>query len=233
MLNLIELIGFGGGITPPTITFADSDTSASSATTHTYVGMTLGTAATGRVLIVCTGGNSGGSRTISSITVHVPDVAGDPTGTALAEVAVANDTTGGGSKIAAIWSGVVASGASGDVKVTYSGGIEDTGVSLFAASGIAAAADSTATDTTLTGNALSGDVTAYTDGIVIGCCWWTDAASTTWTNATEATDIDVTGDQIHSAASVVATSSATLTVTATANATPSRKALAVASWRPL
>ena len=232
MLNLTELVGFGVGRAPAAITFADSDSDAASATTHTYVGMTLGTAAAGRVLIVFTGGNSGGSRTISSITVHVPNVAGDPTGTALAEAAVANDTGGGGSKIAAIWSGIVASGASGDIKVTYSGGVEDTGISLFAASGIVAAANATATDTTLSGNALSGDVTAYTDGLVVGCCWWTDAASTTWTNATEATDIDVTGDQIHSAASVATTSSATLTVTATANATPSRKALAVASWRP-
>lgn len=224
MLILNELIGFGaGGGNPTTCTFLQLARNDSDLTTYTYAAQNFGTADARRYIIAAIGGRANVASTLDSVTI------GGVTATQIANVTVG--TTG----IAALFAAAVPTGTSGDVVLTFSGGMLRTGCALFSLlSDFDATVPTDAqTDNTLSTNDLSVSLSVPVGGVVIACNH-TNATSTAtaWTGVTE--DYDQASaenpGQGYSGGHASYTSSP-LTVTCTITTTPSLSVLAAASFR--
>ena len=156
-----------------------------SATTHTYSSVSLGTAKTGRQIVVCV--SNGGLTELTSVTVG---------GASCTRVVQGTYTKG------SIWIIELAAGTSADIVTT--GTAQFGGIVVYAIYG----AKTTRHDTFATGNEspVSDDITIPANGLAIGLNnSATDNAGweTTWTGLTKQSDLEVSTN--------VALSTATLT----------------------
>jgi hypothetical protein len=154
----------------PSLTYVDSDVSASSLTTYTFSSLDFGDADGGRYLIAALYGLSGtASRTVSSVTI------GGVTASALYYQAGAfNDAT-------AWYSAYVPSGTSGNVVIVWSGTNARCSCGLFRAVGLKAplaAYDTDFNTAGATGATLSIDVVP--EAFVIGNAYSNVSPSITW-----------------------------------------------------
>lgn len=182
----------GGGITG---TFQAAAGSTANSSTYTFTSQPLGAAAAGRRIVIGVATRAT-SQSVSSVTVG---------GVSLSRDAFTNVTHN-----AEIWSGVVASGTTGDVVVSMSVADSYCGVGVWsltggAATGNTATASNTGTPA-LTVTTLSGD-------FVVGVLAYevTSAGpSVAWTAASERYDTDIDGRlRQHSGADLVASGAST------------------------
>ena len=160
-----------------TITYTDNAGLVSVTSVFTFSGRALGTPSADRIILVGTYGNrfSAGIRSVSALTAN---------GTSLSLV---KDWGGASNNTMEVWGGVVTSGATGDVVVTFAGGdMSCCGIMIGAISGanttVYATASSTADPPSAGINVTAGGVVfAYAVNVNI-------AESFTWTNATEKFD---------------------------------------------
>jgi hypothetical protein len=200
------------------LTYQTSAVSTADATTYTFSGKAIGTAADNRYVIVAvTGGYAG--RTVSTLTV------GGITATKLVELV---STAGSSELTSALFIVLVTTGTTADVVVTWSAGQNDCGIGIWSATGISA----TALDTK-SSNASPGTFTLTTvaGGVVVCAHNATGTGTTSWTNTTERYDA-VVEDTIHHSGSDAAPGGSTLAVTATYTGSPTKRPSVGASFQP-
>jgi hypothetical protein len=199
--------GFWGGGGPPSITFTDSTSSSTGASSYTFSSLNIGTAASGRDVIVCVDGIGGASAPlVNSVTVG---------GSSLTEI-VERTTTTNRASTTAIYKGGIPSGTTADIVVTFaSATIFGCGIVVFSATGIASAATDTQT-AIASGASINVSLTVPSGGVAFGVSS-TNAAGggfVSWTNLTEAADFNIaTNDAMSAASSTTASGSVSITAT--------------------
>lgn len=205
-----------------TITHTDNAALVAVGTVFTFSGRALGTPAADRIILVGTYGNrsAAGARSVSTLTAN---------GTSLSLI---KDWGGASANTMEVWGGVVTTGATGDVVVTFTGGdMVSCGIMVAAISGanstVYATASSTADPPSVGINVTAGGVVfayAANGGI---------AESFTWTNATEKFDeaIQVGGLYHSGATDNYASAQTPITVTADPDQPVSEGGLILVSYQ--
>lgn len=110
-------------VTPPSNTFTANSAQTANQTTYTFVGTNVGTAdATRRIIVSATAFFSGSPQTISSGTIG---------GTA-ATVHLNSQNTSGNGGVTGFMSAPLAAGTTATIAVTFSGGVLDCGIGVWA-----------------------------------------------------------------------------------------------------
>lgn len=218
---------------PITSTYLGEAASASDLTEYPFNTKSIGAASANKRIVMAIQRDGGSARTVASVTVHIPDYATDPTGTALAKAhAVAG--IGANAVSEEIWWGAIPGGPTADFRVTFSGGAVRCGIKWGSLDGPAAMSVAD------TGGAATGGASSLNDTINVakgGAVWAgsgnNNNATTTWTNLTKhGTDLVTEGTSKASGADDEFAAAATgLSITATFSAS-SEGTFAMASFGP-
>ena len=228
----MALVAYGpaatAGSPPITCSFtASAGDATAGAAVRTYSSVDIGTASSGRYVIVAAGttGGGGGTDDINSITVG---------GTGLTNTGVTalhTDHT-----LIEFWAGVIDSGTSADIVVTYARSANRAGIAVWQATGIGSILDSGSANVTNSTNLMSDTINVAAGGLVLGYAFHADGntITTSWeptlTENFEA-NINVGGD--HSAATATFASAHTaLPFGAKADSAPDYGLTVFASWNP-
>lgn len=141
-------------------------------TTYTFGSVPLGSPDGTRTIVVAVTGRASKNRSISSVTVA---------GVAATEIAQSSNTAGGFDSITGIYRADVPIGASGDIIVTFSGGMVRAGIAAYrmvhAASG--------AYDSTIANSGTSGTIYVPAGGAALAVSFTNAVATATWTGLTK------------------------------------------------
>jgi hypothetical protein len=219
-----QLTGFGVGSDPFELAFVTNATDATNLTTYTFSTQSFGAPDPRRIVVVGVIGRSGGATTISSVTAG---------GVTLTEIVTVANSAGGDTTRAAIYAGLVPTGATGDVVVTFSGGQVRCAIGIWRMLKNSMTAFDTGTsvadDPTDTLNIPAG-------GAAIGIAHDPSGSSSTtsWVGLTESFDtaFDPSTNTVTGATGSFATQQTGLTVTANFSAPAGLSAGAFASWGP-
>ena len=226
MFMATHLIGFGSGAPGATITYTDSAATTATGATFTFSARALGTPAADRIILVGTYGSrsSAGARSVSTLTAN---------GTALSLV---KDWGGASANTMEVWGAVVASGATGDVVVTFTGGnMVSCGIMIAEIHGANTTVYATASDAV--NDPLSVGVNVTAGGVLFAYAVNANgggADAFTWTNATERFDavLQTPNAIYHSGATDEYASAQTpLTVTANPNLAMAEGGLILVSYQ--
>jgi hypothetical protein len=154
----------------------------------TFAGVGLGSEA--NILIGLHGRFAASTPAITSVKVHIPDVATDPTGTTLSNIVTANQDTAGNRTTVAIYNGARSGGTTGDVVVTFASNAARCAIHRY--SKPAHVSVVTGTDLDNTGG-ISATLNVPADGCAVGISYSGGATSSTPTNLTEDYDGVITG----------------------------------------
>lgn len=211
MLMVNHLIGFGAGGTSRAVLAYIASYVNTGGSPYTFA-ISLGTAASGRrMLFAVDTEGTGAARTVSTMTLHVPDVATDPTGTACTQVVGVSVTANS----AEIWQCTKADGTTGELVVTWSGTCLRSGLGVYNATTVAAAASATVTDTT---DPLSQSLTVPADGFIVAVACGITGTAFNWGAAlTENYDELVESSSYHTGASAQFTTGGAQTIAVTPN----------------
>lgn len=235
MFVLTHYHGFNAAIRQVESSKTDSAVNATDLTAYTFSAKAFGAAHSNRKIeihIAATSATAG--RTISTVTIGGVSAAVTSDG-----VTSAVADGGSGSNLSAFWIAAVPTGATGDIVVTFSAGMDNCGITVYRLINAATTAHHVMTDVSVTANALSGSLNVIGFGAVIGGVKWesnTDRTNT-WSGLSLTEDVDAvieTGDATYSSASnTFNTTAASQTVTATASDTVDAGALVAVSHKPL
>lgn len=170
-LGVGAMSGCGGGFVPPSIVYQTNVKDAVDRTTYNaaaFQGLALGTAGDNRDIIIDVAAITTTGATISSVKIHVPDAATDPTGVTATIVKQQSNASRG---VAGIAIATVPAGLTGQVVVVMSSGCNSCSIGISAVydltvrnAAAATAGDGTSTQNmSLNLNTQSGDI-----GIVVG-----------------------------------------------------------------
>jgi len=204
-----------------TITFLQLTKSGTNLTTYTYSSVNFGSASADRKIICAVNGQAddGGARTISSLTIGGV--------TATINVQISNSGSMQGICIAS-----VPTGTSGDVVLTFSGGMGNADIALYSTTGVGS---TTATDTgTSTAEVGTYALDVVAEGVALALSRNQDGIYTaTWAGLTERYDeADGNTNDMSGASDAFATTQTNLTVSCTWSGVPSNPIFAVASFPP-
>lgn len=183
-LAVTQLIGFGAAstqLTPASISYITNAASSSGLTNYTFSTQSIGTAATGRrIIVIASGYSTTGGRTLSSVTIG---------GNAATSIVTASDSGGAvNSQLSGIFILQVDAGTTADIVVNFSGGMGGCDIGVFAAYDLLS---STATDTgSSVANPMTDTIDISAGGICVAGCetYTTGSSGHTWTNLTERYD---------------------------------------------
>lgn len=207
------LMAAAGGSAPVATTYLSNSVSGSNLTTYTFSSVSLGTA--DKIVVGALGHSGNTGRTLSSVSVG---------GSGTTSLVQQTYEAGAQTIIASLWI-VDRPASSGDIVLTFSGGMTSAGIIVYGVDN----ASSTANDTAVsTATPLTDTIDCEAGGAIIGVAAFSKVSTTTtWTGITE--DVDTvmeTNEFITGAHDDFETAQSALTITATPSTTPDRKALA-------
>lgn len=213
----------GGAVPAATVSLTDSPVSTSNLTAYTFPSAAIGSADANRIVVVGVGGaTSGGARTISSVTIG---------GVSAAQVIDHSSANAGNHS--KIWAAAVPTGTTADIVVTWSAGMFNCGIGVWAAYDCLITASHTAQDNV---TASTSSLFVPEGGIGIGYFFNGGGSSTyTWTGLTEDFDeaVDASDGAYHSGASLAFDTEQNLLAIAATASGGSQWAHSVASFGPL
>ena len=192
------------------IVFATSDAQAGTGATVTFTSKSIGTAQTGRRIVVAAGGpGSGSAVTITGVTCG---------GVAMTQLVQNNTSGGGGFQTASLWILEVPTGTTADIVVSWSGSSSRCYLGVWAVYGL----ESEAARSTVTSGSdpHTGSITVPGGGVVIGTAAGGAGSSMsyTWTGVTEDFDATVAAVTLaYTGASAAFNAASTFTITANPN----------------
>lgn len=158
------------------LTFLQTATDDTNASSYTFSAQSLGTAASDRYIVVTVGARAGTTETISSVTIG-------------GVTATINVQSTSNNNIASVCIANVPTGATGDIVVTFSGTMDRCGIGAWRATGVTS---TTATDTgTSIANPLTTNLDINAGGFAVAIGRTDDIATATWTNLTEKFDEEI------------------------------------------
>ena len=217
-------IGIIGGRVHGTATVSNTANAVSitDLTTYTFSSQSLGTASTSRKIVVGATGAATALRAVSTLTV-----AGNS-----ASLVVAANENGLNFYNSELWQVDVPTGTTGDVVVTWNGGMIRGAIGVWAVYGALSAAHATATD--INSSPLSKTLDIPAGGVAIGCALadTNGPGLNTWAGITKGFDVNVeTATDISGAQDAFATQQSALTISDTLGA-GTEHLFAIASWGP-
>ena len=222
MFMATQLIGFAAGQLPKvTYAWASNTTNGTSASTHTYAGQGIGTAATTRRVVFAIQATGGTGTAVSSATVG---------GTA-ASLIVARQHSGDTSMFSEMWWAPLATGTTADIVVNYNNTKSRSGLIVWAVyDAFPTAADTDGSESI----SPSVTITAPAQGIVLAAAHLDHSASVTWSWTGISEDADERANGVnHTGASAAFTAgNASLAVQATSSGPANRELLIAAAFRP-
>lgn len=169
------------------ITYEDTDSSSTDLTTYTFSSKSLGTAVSGRRIIVTVSGRQSTVPSISSLTV-----AGSTA------TQVVQQTSSSGNARTAIYIVTLSTGTTGDVVVTWASGVQRCGIGVYSVTGLTS---NTAHDTlTSTADPATGTIDVPDNGFIVGI-GYSNGVPNTWAGITEDFDTDIEAGSGHGGAS--------------------------------
>lgn len=229
MLNLTELVGFGGGGAVVTATPTAVSTNAANQTTYTFSGLSVGAAADDRVVVLLIAGRRGSATpaTVSSCTV-----AGSSATSAVSNSHTVSTT----SETVSIQYVELPSGTTGDVVVTWSNSLTGCGVRVFALYGATATPTATSSaDGTGSPMAASTTIATQQGAATLAVAGVLESAAVNYSWAGDLTELDeqdIDAEEHELLTAYAVGGGGTLSTTVTGSANTTHIALAVASWRP-
>lgn len=205
-----------------TITFLQTNGSATNLTTYTFTAENLGAASSDRKIIVAITGRSsdGAARSISTVTI----------GGVSASIAVQQSTNGNESGIAIA---SVPTGTSGDIVIVFSNTMGNCDIGTFSTTGVSSDTPTDSGASTANPGTYDLDVTAGGVAVAISSVDIESANMNTWAGLTERWDAQQSSSNNWSGASdAFATTQTNLTVSATRTSS-SRPTFVVASFPPV
>lgn len=232
MFVLTHLAGFGAGgsSAPVGLTYVTTATNTTDTNVYTFAGASIGTAETGRIVIVAvSSGGAATTRTLTGVTIG---------GNAATQVVNNAHDTGTSANVTAIFALQVDAGTTADIVATFSGNMNRCAISVYRLTGATGVA---ANDTASAGGTADSDGISDTINVPAGG----GAVSVGVMNGTGPT-IDLTGlatadveatienanNAYASAHEEFATAQSGLTLTLTSGAVSVNSSLAAASWGP-
>ena len=213
-------------VTAVTASFAGATGSTSETTGFTFSGHAIGTAATGRLIVVGFGNTGGGGGTAGASSVTIAGV----TATKIVEVSAADQTTTG------IWTAPVNSGTTGDIVLNFSRTTNGLNIGVWAIYDANTTVDDTGSDADDGGTSYSTTLDIPANGVGIACSVDNKSSSATthtWAGLTEDYDLNYKGNQAGSGAHKTFTAAQSgLTVSSTPAATTFQGSMVCASWGP-
>jgi hypothetical protein len=209
-----------GGI-PVTATYVSNYGNEANASTYTATAQAIGTAATGRYIVVCINASSNANfGTISTCTIG---------GVSATKLASTRDSITNSDF--AIFAALVPTGTTADIVTTLSGSPDRFGLCVFSLYGWEGVIKSTLTVGTA-GTSMSGSVTSYPGSVIIGMAGSQEAANGlwTWTNLTEDADLTLTGNGSITVAHAEALSSSTTVTASNSFGSLSRQGMVVVAF---
>lgn len=170
--------------TPASVTFCENRQSATDASSYTFSAVSLGTAATGRRIVVGVSGSKGGTVSVSSVTVG---------GNSATQLCTDEGSGGGANQRTALYIITVDSGTSADIVVTYSGTCARSGIGVWAVYDLQSSTPVATATSQVVDPYTSGSLshTAGGVGIYVAYTYYSGGLPThTATNATERYDVD-------------------------------------------
>jgi hypothetical protein len=229
-MSLLQNFMMAGGGTVSraevTCSFVGSTGSTSEIDSYTFSDHSIGTAATGRLVVVGIGNTGGGGGTDGASSVTI---AGE-TGTKIVEV-TADDHTH-----SAIWAAVVDSGTTGDIVINYSRTTNGTIIGVWAVYNATTTVSDTSSDTDNSGEEYTTTLDIPASGVGIACAIdikGSSATTHTWAGLTEQYDSNFKQNQSGTGAHKVFSSTQTdLTISCTPADTTFQGSMVTASWGP-
>jgi len=209
-------------LVPVTVTYVGDTHDAAAATAYTFSGASLGAAAGNRAVVVVSGGaGAAGSETINTITVG---------GESATKIVAGGDGNAAGYPLGLFYVAKPA-GTTGDIVVTFSGGMSECGIAVYAVYGAAVPATDTATDEEWGAGKSVSVIDCPAEGVIIGGDYHTGTAgSTTWVGITEDYDDTVDAQKHGGASDAFSTVQTDLDVGVTTGG--SHQSMCAASWGP-
>lgn len=201
-------------------TFTGHAENTANQTTYTFTTQPFSTAAAGRLIVVGFVGTGTGPFSISSVTI----------GGVAATLVVAQAFSGSNAS-AEFWQATVPTGTTGTVAVTWSTGISNCGIGIWALYG----ARTTPFDTgSSTASPMSDTLNIASGGAALGIAGSLSQTSTyTWANLTERFDTAIeTTDTFTGASSQFQNAQTGLAITVTPTSAPGQRGMVLASYRP-
>ena len=167
--------------------FLSTHSSDANASSYTFSGVDIGTAATDRVVIVYVSFQNA-SATISGVTI----------GGVTATIDVQGGGTNGNNRNG--WArAVVPTGTTADIVVTAINAVpKSCGIGVYRSAGYTVTLSDTLNVPGATPLSLSGDITAIAGGVILAGATWRDYSTTaTWTGVTEDWDLQQQGAEVH------------------------------------
>lgn len=189
-----------------TATYQASANSGTNGTSYTASAIAFGTASADRYIVVAASTEDGGAITSATI------------GGISATILVQRTS---GSVTAALLIALVPTGTTGDVVVNFTGTSDHHGVAVWSVTGMPSATPLD-TDSNTTGSGLT--LTSQVGGLVFAATAYSDAATTTWSGATEVYDLALGSGQAQMSGASGNTSSGSVVVTPTPSAAPPQQA---------
>lgn len=222
MVNHLNGFGVGGSDPSVTVSFQASYTDSSSATTYTFSGASIGTAAADRKVVVGVVGTraAAGTHTVATMTI----------GGIAATLVKQQNVSHSDRQTAEIWQAAVPTGTTANIVVTFDAGMRGAGIGVYAVYGAASAAYDTDGSNA---DPMSASIDVPAGGILIGVGVNANGGTFAWTNLTEKYDelYEALAPGNHTGASdAFAYAQTGLTITCDPSAVGSDNAMALASW---
>src|SRR3990167_4649552 len=154
------------------IAFLQSNSSTADSTAYTFSDESLGAAAADRYIIACVHGRVGTSRTLSSVTI------GGVTATLSKNISVNTESTN--YSVVAIAIAAVPTGATGDVVVTFSGGMSRCGIALYRIVGLLSATPTDSEEDITVAQDTSLTIDAAVNGFIVATSASGSSGTSTW-----------------------------------------------------
>lgn len=221
----IQQLLFGGSPGPITGSFRTSATSTAGSSPYTFNAQDIGAAAANRLVVVTWSHYAGiaSGPTMSSVTI------GGITATILLQQGDGTSTDNTGIAVA-----LVPTGTTATIVLTTNIGGAAIGIGVYALYGASATPSQTATDSGLSFTASASISSVAGSAIIAAVGFSGNSYSSAWTNLTGRFDTDINGsDNSNGAFDLFAAAQSSLAISSVATgATPPRKSMAIAAFRP-
>lgn len=220
MLDSNHLIGFGIlAASPATVAQVGSASSGANQSSYTFNTVALGGAFVGRELVVGVVGFDAGDESITSVEI-------DSNGMTQRAQTPANET------VAGLFQRAQPTGTTGNITVTFSGGVQGCGIVVFAL-GTLESATPTDTDSALDANPMTDLLNVLANGVAIAISGAQGSSSAAWAGLNETHDEVVeSGIVMTAAAKAFDAAQTNLSIGPTfSGGGPTHQAIAMAAWR--
>lgn len=212
------LIPFHAPATALSLAYIGATQDTTDTNVYTFTGAGIGTASSGRHVVVCAGGDSGASRSVSGVTIG---------GAAMTEVVKANQ----GNSAAGMYIKQVAAGTTADIVVTFSGAMTRAEIVVYTITDPTSATAYDSASAVASANQASANINYVAGGAVIGFATLEENSSCSWTNLTERVDHTLETNTTVTSASKATTSAATAEAITATFANSNDVILLVGSWQ--